>query len=128
MALAYWQAGDAALGEADRAYDPALRGVLITDLAEAARRAGFDAHVRTLHADSLVALLEAGVPPIVLYQHGLGPLARAHYAVVVGWEPARERFVLHDGGRAPRVMRRSELERRWRSAGSRALVVRPGAP
>ena len=32
MALVYWRAGDVALREADRAYDPVLRGVLITDL------------------------------------------------------------------------------------------------
>jgi hypothetical protein len=128
MTMAYWEAGESALAEAERAYDPALRGSLITDLAAAARRGGFEADVRELTPDSLIALLAGGVPPIVLYQHGSWPLARGHFAVVVGWEPAAGRFVLHDGTSAPRSMRRDDLERRWRAAGSRALIVRPAAP
>ena len=128
MTMGYWNAGESALAEADRAYDPALRGSLITELAAAARRGGFDAEVREMTPDSLVARLTGGVPPIVLYQHGTWPLVRGHYAVVVGWEPERGRFVLHDGTPAPRSMRRSDLERRWRAAGSRALIVRPAAP
>jgi tetratricopeptide (TPR) repeat protein len=78
MVLRSYGADAAALREADRAYDPALRGSLITDLAVAARRAGYDAEIATLTPDSLVALLAAGVPPIVLYQGGRLPItARA---------------------------------------------------
>jgi ABC-type bacteriocin/lantibiotic exporter with double-glycine peptidase domain len=112
----------AALSEA--AYDPVLRGSLITDLASTARRAGFDAAVVTLAPDSLAVLLAEGVPPILLYQRGTGPVTAAHYGVVVGWDPARGRFTLHDGSRMPRTMGRAELQRRWRGAGSLALIVR----
>ena len=38
MVLRYYAAGDAATREAEGAYDPVLRGSLITDLAGAARR------------------------------------------------------------------------------------------
>ncbi len=124
MVLRFHGADSAALAEADRAYDRALRGSLVTDLAAAARRAGFEAEVGTLGPDSLVALLAAGVPPIVLYQAGRGPLTRPHYAVVAGWDGARGEFVLHDGRERPRAMRRDELARRWRTAGSQALIVR----
>jgi len=124
MVLRYYGADSQALHEGDRAYDPALRGSLITDLAAAARRAGYDAEVATLTPDSLIALLAAGVPPVVLYQNGQRPLTVPHFAVVTGWDPAREVFTLNDGGALPRVVRRSDLARRWRTAGFQALIVR----
>jgi ABC-type bacteriocin/lantibiotic exporter with double-glycine peptidase domain len=128
MVLLYHGADSAAVREADRAYDRALRGSLITDLAAAARRAGYDATVATLAPDSLVALLAAGVPPIVLYQNGRAPLTVAHYAVVTAWDPAREVFTLHDGRARPRILGRTDLAKRWRTAGSQGLIIRRRSP
>lgn len=124
MVLSYYGAGPAALREADRAYDPVLRGSLITDLALAARRAGYEAVVSTLTADSLVELLHLGVPPILLYQNGHGPLTVRHFGVVTGWDAGRASFTLHDGTAHERVAARDDLEKRWETAGSQALVVR----
>ena len=128
MVLRYYGADAASLRESERAYDPALRGSLITDLAAAARRAGYEAEIATLAPDSLVALLSAGVPPVVLYQNGRGPLTVPHYGVVTGWDPAREVFTLNDGGAHPRVVGRKDLAKRWRTAGSQALIVRRREP
>jgi ABC-type bacteriocin/lantibiotic exporter with double-glycine peptidase domain len=128
MVLRYYGAGPAAVREAGRAYDPALRGALITDLAAAARRAGYEADVATLAPDSLIALLVEGVPPIVLYQNGRAPLTVPHFGVVTGWDPARAAFTLNDGGTRPRNVGREDLARRWRTAGSQALVVRRRSP
>jgi ABC-type bacteriocin/lantibiotic exporter with double-glycine peptidase domain len=128
MVLRYYGADAAALREADRAYDSALRGSLITDLAAAARRAGYDATIATLTPDSLVTLLAAGVPPIVLYQNGRAPLTVAHFGVVTGWDPARGVFTLNEGGAHPRVVTRETLTRRWRTSGSQALIVRRRSP
>jgi ABC-type bacteriocin/lantibiotic exporter with double-glycine peptidase domain len=128
MVLRYYGADSAALHEADRAYDPALRGSLITDLAAAARRAGYDATIATLIPDSLIALVAAGVPPIVLYQKGRAPLTVPHFGVVTGWDPAREAFTLNDGGARPRVVGRDNLTKRWRTAGSQALIIRRRSP
>jgi len=128
MVMRYWGADSAALREAERAYDPALKGSLITDLAASGRRAGFRAQVGTLTTDSLVALLRQGVPPIVLYQAGQRPITSPHYAVVRGWDSEDDAFLLNDGGTQPRRTRRADLEGRWRTAGSQALVLRPGSP
>ena len=128
MVLRYYGADATAVREADRAYDPVLRGSLITDLAAAAERAGYAASVATLTPDSLVVLLEAGVPPIVLYQSGRGPVSRRHFGVVTSWDAARGVFVLNEGGARPRATRRDDLEKRWRTAGSQALIVRRRAP
>ena len=128
MVLHYYDADSTALHEADRAYDPALRGSLITDLAAAARRAGYEATIVTRIPESLSALLAAGVPPIVLYQNGRAPLTVAHFGVVTGWDPAREAFTLNDGGPRPRVVGRRDLAKRWRTAGSQALILRRRSP
>jgi ABC-type bacteriocin/lantibiotic exporter with double-glycine peptidase domain len=125
MVLRYYGADSAALHQADRAYDPALRGSLITDLAAAAGRAGYAATIATLIPDSLIALLAAGVPPIVLYQTGRAPLTVAHFGVVTGWDPVPEAFTLNEGGSRPRAVSRHNLTKRWRTAGSQALIIRP---
>ena len=128
MVLGYYGAGAEAKAEAERAYDPALGGTLVTDLADAARRAGFDAEVATLGDSAVIALVRQGIPPILLYQNGTGPVTVRHFGVVVGWDSAGDAFVLHDGGRHPRRVRRAELTARWRTAGSQALIVRRRAP
>jgi hypothetical protein len=125
MVLLAYGADSATAHEGDRAYDPALRGALITELAASARRAGYEARVATPGVDSLAVLLDAGIPPIVLFNSGIGPIVRGHYAVVASWDPHDRRFVLHDGGSKPRRMGRGDLERRWRATGGQALVVMP---
>jgi ABC-type bacteriocin/lantibiotic exporter with double-glycine peptidase domain len=125
MVMRFHGADSAALAEADQAYDPALRGALITDLAAAARRAHFTAVVAEVSEDSLVALLKCGVPAILLYRRGVRPLAVGHYGVLVGWDPERERYAVNDGGATTRMIARQELMRRWHAAGSLALVLAP---
>jgi ABC-type bacteriocin/lantibiotic exporter with double-glycine peptidase domain len=128
MVMRFHGATSAQVALADSAYDPVLRGALITDLAVWARRAGFEARVARLAEDSLVALLRERLPPVVLYARGVGPLTRQHYAVLVGWDPERQRWTLHDGRDAPRHMKRRDLAARWSAAGFEALVVRPRSP
>lgn len=124
MVLRYYGAPDSALARAASAYDPVLRGALITELARAAQRSGYDSRVETASPEALVAALGAGTPPIVMYDVGFGPLTKKHYAVLVGWDPERRRFVLHDGHARPREMKAKEFVSRWSRAGSLALLVR----
>ena len=126
MVMRYYGADSAAIAKADRAYDPVLKGSLITDLAEAARRAGFAATVAELPEDSLAALLARGVPPILLYRRGTGVLSVGHYGVLVGVDRDRGRYQVNDGGNATRTVGRDDLLGRWRAAGSLALVVERG--
>lgn len=128
MVFRHYGADSSALEEAQRAYDPVLKGSLITDLAAAARRAGFAASVEEVPEDSLLALLRAGIPPILLYRRGLSVTSVGHFGVIVGWDPERRRYAVNDGGGAPRTMARQDLMRRWRAAGALVLVVRPADP
>jgi ABC-type bacteriocin/lantibiotic exporter with double-glycine peptidase domain len=129
MVLRYYDASPAAILETASAYDPVLRGSLITDLAAAARRAGFDARVATIPADSLIEFLAAGVPPIVLYQNGRAPFTVPHFGVVTAWDAAHRKFTLNEGRAHPRDLGYDALVGRWRTAGSQALIIRrPAAP
>jgi ABC-type bacteriocin/lantibiotic exporter with double-glycine peptidase domain len=128
MVLRFYGAPDSAVAGTERAYSPALRGALITDLARCAERAGYAARVASLDEDSLLVLLRSGVPPILHYRRGPGPLTRGHFAVLVGWEPARDEFLANDGGARTARLGRAELLRRWRAAGSLALVVERRPP
>jgi ABC-type bacteriocin/lantibiotic exporter with double-glycine peptidase domain len=127
MVMRFYGADSAALAEVDRAYDPVLRGALITDLAAVARRAHFTAVVAEVPEDSLVTLLERGVPPILLYRRGARPLTVGHYGVLVGWNPGRGHYAVNDGGAVTRMIARDDLMRRWHAAGSLALVLGPAA-
>src|SRR5262247_2376121 len=102
MVLRYYGADSAAVAGADRAYDPVLRGSQITEPAKAASAGGFVARVEQPGEDSLRALLTAGVPPILLYSRGVGPVTRRHYGVIVAWEPQRDRYGVNDGSAATR--------------------------
>jgi ABC-type bacteriocin/lantibiotic exporter with double-glycine peptidase domain len=124
MVMRFYGADSATAAIADRAFDPALQGALITDLAAAARSAGFGAEIVRYSDSLLVDELLQGCPPIVLYQNGPGVITTPHYGVVVAWDPASGAYTLHDGGSKPRRMRRADLVDRARTAGGRALIVR----
>ncbi len=128
MVLRFYGAGDAAVAEADRAYSPALRGALITDLAQCASRVGFAARIATPGADSLPVFLAAGLPPLLHYRRGVGPLTRGHFGVLVGWDPARGEYLVNEGGERTARYRRGDLLRRWKAAGSLALIVTQREP
>jgi hypothetical protein len=128
MVLRFYGAAPESLAGLERAYDPVLRGSLVTALAAEARRAGYPAEIESPGEDSLAALLAAGVPPVLLYDRGVGPVTRRHYGVVVGWDPDRRVYMLNDGGSWPRTIGRDDLMRRWAAAGGQALVVRRRSP
>jgi hypothetical protein len=128
MVLRYYGATPTALREVGGAGDPVARDLPITELAGAARRAGYQAAVATLTPDSLIALLSDGVPPILMYQDDSGSATAPHFGVVTGWDATHSAFTLHDGGASPRVTPRGDLEKRWETAGSQALIVRQRTP
>jgi hypothetical protein len=127
MVLRYYGAAPTALREVDGVFNPAVAGSRIDDLADAARRAGYDATVAALTPDSLIELLSDGVPPILLYRDGSGPAAPGRFGVVTEWDASQASFTLNDGTARRRVTRRDDLVKQWTLAGSLALIVRERA-
>lgn len=109
---------------------PALSGTIPELLAEAARRNGFDAEIRTLSPMQIHALLLADKPLILL----LGPDPatpddpRGHFLVATGYRPKTRTLRAHTGYRKNTWLPESDWLPRYQSAGSTALVLSPAAP
>ena len=100
-----------------------LKGTLITDLAAAARRHGFDADVTDLDLPRLRERIGEGVPVILLVDLGTWVWSRPHYLLAYGW--TREGVVAHSGRERGKVMPFSVLDAQWAKMGRLALVIRP---
>lgn len=101
-----------------------LKGTLITDLAEAARRRGFAAEVVDLKLSVLRERISEGVPVILLVDLGVWVWSRPHYLVAYGW--TREGMVAHSGHERGKLIPFSALDAQWARMGRLALIVRRG--
>jgi ABC-type bacteriocin/lantibiotic exporter with double-glycine peptidase domain len=103
-----------------------LKGTLITDLTEAARRRGFAAEIADLDLPRLRERIVAGVPVILLVDLGIWTWSRPHYLVAYGWTP--EGVVAHSGSEQGKVIPFSSLDAQWAKMGRLAIIVsRQGA-
>jgi hypothetical protein len=111
----------------DRVYVPARRGSLQVEMQAAPRSYGRLSLVLPRNLDAIVAEIDAGRPVLVLHNYGLPFWPRWHYAVVVGYDATRDRFVLRSGRKHRQEMRARHFMVFWHHAGRWALVVlRPG--
>lgn len=98
-----------------------LRGALITDLAAAARRRGFEAEVVDLDIARLRQRIAGGTPVILLVDLGRWVFSRPHYLLAFGVTP--EGVVAHSGREAGKVIPIPTLVARWSKMGKMAIVV-----
>lgn len=108
---------------ADALYIPERRGTLQVELMAAARRHGRLAVVLEGGLPAVVRQLEAARPVLVLQNLGAELWPVWHYAVVVGYRPEHDDFVLRSGREPRLVTRRGRFEATWRRGGEWALVV-----
>lgn len=107
-------------------YIPGRRGSLQPEMLAAARRHGRIAYPLQGLAD-VVAQLRTGTPVAVLQRLGTWPLQTWHYAVVIGFEPARQKLVLRSGTERRLVVDQAAFERSWKPGDDWAFVtLRPG--
>lgn len=112
---------------APEVYLPGRLGSLQLELQASARRAGRIPYTLAAGPEALLAELEAGHPVLVLQNLGLRSLPRWHYAVVIGYDPARQRVILRSGTERRRQERWSRFMASWERAGFWGLVIpRPG--
>lgn len=104
-------------------YVPGRRGSLQAELLAATRRHGRVPYVLPPALAPVLAELRAGRPVLVLQNLGLERWPVWHYAVLVGFDPEREIFLLRSGEQARRQTRAAPFLASWARAGHWAMVV-----
>lgn len=108
-------------------YLPSRKGSLTIEMQAAPRRHGVLSYPLPPRLDAIVAELEGGRPVLVLHNYGLPFLPRWHYAVVIGYDAARQRMLLRSGTTERQVMSAANFMRAWDNADRWAMVLlRPG--
>ena len=123
------QCGPAALatvlGWSGGATIPGRRGSLALELAAAARRAGRIPYELPPTPAALLDELGAGAPVLVLQDLGIAGWRAWHFAVLIGYDPGQDVFILRSGTERRRLERRERFLRSWDRAGNWALVTLP---
>jgi hypothetical protein len=106
-------------------YIPDLRGSLAVELVAATRRAGRIPWQPTLDADGLIAEVRSGTPVLVFQDLGMAWLRRWHYAVVIGYDPGQDAFILRSGTTRRSIERRGRFLDTWERGDRWALIALP---
>jgi tetratricopeptide (TPR) repeat protein len=104
-------------------YLPDRKGSLQAELIAATRRQDRVAVRIDGGEQALVDQLQAGQPVLVLLNLGFSWLPVWHYAVVVGYQPDDDRFILRSGTERRKRMSRAALTRSWAYSDEWAIVV-----
>jgi tetratricopeptide (TPR) repeat protein len=108
-------------------YLPQRKGSLQTELVAATRSYARMPYVIEPGLDALLAQLQAAHPVLVLQNLGFSFYPVWHYAVVIGYLPDDDAFILRSGDKRRLVMPAARFLRSWKLAGNWGLVVlRPG--
>lgn len=106
-------------------YLPEREGSLQAEMLAATRRHGRVAYRLAPRLEDLLHEVAAGTPVIVLQNLAFAFVPRWHYAVVVGYDRAKEEIMLRSGTTERLVMTLSNFERTWARSGYWAMVALP---
>jgi hypothetical protein len=106
-------------------YVPARQGSLQIEMLAAARRHGRVATVLPPRLGALLDEVRAGHPVLVMQNLGLSWWPSWHYAVVVGYDLARDEMVLRSGTYRRQQMSLTAFENTWARSGHWAVAVLP---
>ncbi len=106
-----------------RVYVPARRGSLQIEMLAATRASGRLAFVIEPNARALLAELAAARPVLVLLNLGLERWPRWHYAVVIGFDPVRQHWLLRSGTRQRETLSLRRFAGAWQRAENWGVVV-----
>jgi tetratricopeptide (TPR) repeat protein len=108
-------------------YLPARHGSLQVEMQAAPRKFGRLSYPLSRNLDTVLAELNAGRPVLVLHNYGLPIWPRWHYAVVIGYDSATDKFILRSGKKRRAEWRARTFMVAWHNGGRWAMVVlRPG--
>jgi ABC-type bacteriocin/lantibiotic exporter with double-glycine peptidase domain len=90
---------------------PVLRGSMLPDLENYARRQGFSTRSGRGDLMLLRQAVREGRPVLIPLEMGIKPVSSPHYIVVFGCD--EEGFLVHAGEKAAVFIEAEELDRRW---------------
>jgi ABC-type bacteriocin/lantibiotic exporter with double-glycine peptidase domain len=90
---------------------PALRGSLLPDLENYARRQGFATRSGRGDLELLRQAIGEGRPVLIPLEMGIRPVSSPHYVVVFGYDEGG--FLVHAGDKEAVFIATGELDRRW---------------
>lgn len=110
-----------------KVYLPEREGSLKVELVAAARQ--YSLLVYPLEADLADVLreIDAGHPVLVMQNLGFDWFPQWHFAVVIGYDPAKEELILHTDTRRANRQSMSVFYRTWSRAGRWSAVILPPA-
>jgi len=104
-------------------YCEGLKGSLITDLENFARRKGFKTQLAQGSIDDIEGNISGKRPVIVLVDLGFWMISKPHYLVVTGCTSSE--VVAHTGHEASKRFSREDFVKVWKKQGSTYLVIHP---
>jgi tetratricopeptide (TPR) repeat protein len=106
-------------------YLPEREGSLQTEMLAAARRQGRVAYRLAPRLEDVLHEVATGTPVVVLQNLAFAFVPRWHYAVVIGYDRAREEIILRSGTTRRLAMTLSNFERTWARGQHWAMVALP---
>lgn len=106
-------------------YLPDRKGALQVEMIAAVRRHGRIPYEIDKDLQSIIDQLEHGMPVLVLLDLGVSALPVYHYAVLIGYEPDSDSFIMRSGEDYRLLMSRLRFLSAWSKTGSWALTVPP---
>jgi tetratricopeptide (TPR) repeat protein len=111
---------------AKQVYTPGMKGSFQQDLVTAARRQGYMA-VPISGFDALIKEIDQNHPVVVFENLGVSWYQQWHYAVVFGYDLAKQNLTMHSGTHANEVWGMRRFEQDWMYSDYWGLVVlKPG--
>ena len=125
LAMVLQTAGLSVLPEqlVEQVYVPGRKGTFQTELLAASRRHGLPAYVLQPTVETVLREVAAGNPVLVFQNLSLPVYPVWHYAVVIGFDRARNVLVLHSGRTERLEMSLFAFERTWARGGYWAMVA-----
>ena len=104
-------------------YTESLKGSLISDLENYAKKKGYVTASGQGTTDTLKEAVLANRPIIVLIDLGVWRVAKPHYIVVFGY--TEDGFIAHDGRKAATRFKYKKFQKAWGKMGCPYLILHP---
>lgn len=102
---------------------PELKGTLIWDLQNYARKRGFNAEVANLDLNSVKEGVRSGIPVILLLDEGFSIYTKPHYIVVIAMDDNHQILLAHSSTNPWKRMSYDYIQQKWAKMNYLAIKI-----